>query len=167
MLKIGDIVKVHYTGKYMDDRIFDSTATSDPIIFTIGDEMMIPAFEEAVMSMEAGEKKTIVLKAKDAYGEYDDDLLIEVNRKDIFGDKDLKVGDIIQVPTEDGAMVFKVLKIGEDIVVLDGNLEMSGKDVKFDIELITITDVNDKEDFDEDFNEDFDEEIDFNDDIYN
>ena len=169
MLKIGDTVKVHYTGKYLDDKVFDSTVASEPIIFTIGDEMMIPAFEEAVMSMEVGDKKTIVLKAEDAYGEYDEELLVDVNRKDVFGEKEVKIGDIIQVPTDDGAMVFKVHEIGETTVVLDGNLDMAGKDVKFDIELISIidgttADLLDDEEF-ADMDGDFDDEIEFDDNI--
>lgn len=167
MLNIGDTVKVHYTGKYMDDKVFDSTATSEAILFTIGDDMMIPAFEEAVMTMKAGEKKTIVLKAADAYGEYDDDLLLEFNRKDVFGEKEIKIGDIIQAPTEDGVMVFKVHKVDDAVVVLDGNLDMAGKDVKFDIELISImkgsVDLFDDDNYDDDFDDTL-EDLDVDDD---
>ncbi len=159
MLKVGDTVKVHYTGSYMDDTVFDTTITSDPIQFTIGDEMMIPAFEKAVISMQIGEKKSITLKAKDAYGEYDEDLLMEVDRKEVFGDKDIKVKDIIQVPTDDGVMVFKVHEIGDKTVILDGNLEMAGKDVKFDIELIAVMDATNT-DIDDELFGDIDDELD-------
>jgi FKBP-type peptidyl-prolyl cis-trans isomerase 2 len=171
MLKTGDIVKVHYTGSYLDDTVFDTTVASEPVTFTIGDEMMIPAFEEAVKSMKVDEKKTIILKAADAYGEYDEELLIDVNRKEVFGDKEIKIGDIIQVPTDDGAMVFKVHKIDGEAVILDGNLEMAGKDVKFEIELISLIDANsvglneDMEAFEDIFDDELDDGIEFSDDV--
>ncbi len=171
MLKTGDIVKVHYTGSYLDDTVFDTTVGSEPLMFTIGDEMMLPAFEEAVKSMKVDDKKTIVLKPADAYGEYDEELLIEVNRKEVFGDKEINVGDIIQVPSEEEVMVFKVHKIDGDVIVLDGNLDMAGKDVKFEIELISILDANsvmgDSElsEFDDSFEDELNEGLEFDEDI--
>jgi len=138
MLSIGDKVKVHYTGKYTDGKVFDSTAAKEPIEFTIGDEMMIPGFEKAVMTMNEGDKLTVRLKASEAYGEVDDDLFIEVNRADVFGDKKIKKGDSIQAPTDDGVMMFKVHKVKDDIVILDGNSELAGKNLIFDIELISV-----------------------------
>ncbi len=165
MLNIGDTVKVHYTGKYTDGKVFDSTVASEPILFTIGDEMMLPAFEEAVMQMEVGDKKTIELKASEAYGDFDEELLMEVNRKEIFGDKELKVGDTIQAPTDEGVVVLKVYKVGDDEVILDANSEMAGKEVVFEIELLAILKgdgkLTDEDDFDEEFP--IDEDIDVED----
>jgi len=134
----GVTVKVHYTGKHLNGDIFDSTAAREPIIFTIGDEMMIPGFENAVMDMEVGDTKTVNIPAEQAYGEYDDELIIKVNRKKVFGDKEIMTGDEIQAPTDDGIMFFKVLRIEGDSVVLDGNSELAGKDLIFEIELIDI-----------------------------
>ena len=173
MLSIGDTVKIHYTGRYLDGTIFDSTVTSSPILFTIGDEMMLPDFEDAVKKMKEGEKKTIQLKAKDAYGDYDEDLLFEVNKKEVFGDKELIVGSTVQAPTDDGVMVFKVKEIKDDIVILDANSEMAGKDVIFEIELIEIlkgnSDFDEEDDYinidddDDEFQDEFDNnEFNFN-----
>ena len=165
MLNIGDTVKVHYTGKYTDGKVFDSTAAKEPIVFTIGDEMMIPGFEKAVMSMDEGDKLTIKLKAEEAYGEIDDDLFIEVNRKDVFGDKEIKIGDSIQAPTDDGVMMFKVHEVKEEIVILDGNSELAGKDLVFDIELISVARISDNlNSFEDELNKDseFDIDEDFN-----
>lgn len=138
MLSVGDTVKVHYTGKYLDGKVFDTTVANEPILFTIGDEMMIPGFEDAVLTMVEGEQKSVTIKAADAYGEFDKDLLVEVNRQEVFGDKEVKVGDTIQAPTDDGVMMFKVHEVGDEKVILDGNSEMAGKDVVFDIELIEV-----------------------------
>jgi len=154
MLSIGDKVKVHYTGKYTDGKVFDSTAAKEPIQFTIGDEMMIPGFEKAVISMSEGDKLSVRLKASEAYGEIDEDLFVEVNRADVFGDKKIKKGDSIQAPTDDGVMMFKVHKVKDDVVILDGNSELAGKNLIFDIELISvIKESSEFGSFEDEFNE--------------
>ena len=172
-LRIGDTVKVHYTGKFMDGKIFDSTATREPIMFTIGDDMMIPGFEKAVMEMEVDEKITVEIPAKDAYGEYDEEQLIEVNRKDVFGDKDIKVGDMVHIPTDEGVVELKIHSINDEIVILDGNSELAGKDLIFEIHLLEVmkgdefgpgSDLSEFEMDDDDFDEglDIDDTFDVN-----
>ncbi|MCK5855910.1 MAG: peptidylprolyl isomerase [Bacteroidales bacterium] len=139
MLNIGDTVKVHYTGKFLNGKVFDSTVSSgEPIMFTLGDDMMIIGFEKAVFEMEENDIVTVTIPANEAYGDYDEELLIEVNRKEVFGDKEIKKGDTIQAPTDDGVMVLKVHKIKGDIVILDGNSDLAGKDLIFEIELLEV-----------------------------
>lgn len=175
MLKIGDTVKVHYTGKYEDGKIFDSTAAREAIMFTLGDDMMIPGFEKAVFEMEVNDKVTISVPAAEAYGEYDEELLIEVNRKETFGDKEIKKGDTIQAPTDDGVIVLKIHKIQDDIVILDGNSDLAGKNLIFEIELLEVREGMGSEpmdnfdemgSYDDEFNEgggfDYDDSVDIN-----
>ncbi len=161
MLNIGDTVTVHYTGKFLNGKVFDSTvSTGEPIMFTLGDDMMIPGFEKAVLEMSENEIKTITIPAAEAYGEYDKELLMEVNRQEVFGDKEIKKGDTIQAPTDEGVVVLKVHKIKEDIVILDGNSELAGKDLIFEIELLEVRkgagmeEAKDEFDMDE-FNDEF------------
>lgn len=157
MIEIGTTVKVHYTGKFLDDTVFDSTANSGPIIFTVGDEMMIPGFEKAILDMEVGNTKSITLKPEDAYGIYDPNLIFVVKKDEYFENKDIKIGDQIQIPTEDDVAVFVVISLEDDIVKLDGNSEMAGKEVKFDIELLEI--VSSSNPYTEEFEDSFEEEM--------
>jgi len=159
-LSVGDTVKVHYTGKYEDGAVFDSTATNEPIMFTIGDEMMLDGFEKAVIEMEIGEKRTIHLNAKDAYGDYDPGLIITLKKDEVFKDKEVKVGDEVQIQTEDSVFSLSVISIDGDEVKVDGNSPMAGRNVIFDIELLDIVsqDSDSLDEFDE-----FDEFEDFED----
>ena len=138
MLSIGDTVKVHYTGQFPGGKVFDTTIGNEPIFFTLGDEMMIPGFEQAVFDMKEGDKKTVEIKAVDAYGEYDKDLLMEVDKAEFLGEKEVKEGDTVQAPTEDGMLMFKIHKINDKTLILDANSELAGKDVIFDIELLEV-----------------------------
>jgi peptidylprolyl isomerase len=162
MLQVGDTVKVHYTGKLEDGYVFDTTVTGEPILFTIGDEMMLKAFEDAVRTMHVGQHKTIHLKASQAYGEYDPDLIYVVKRSEFFREKEIKLGDDVQVPVEDDIYTFSVIALEGEEVKLDGNSELAGKDVVFDIELLDILDgqSDDYESIDEM------DEMDFNSDAY-
>ncbi len=162
----GVTVKVHYTGKHIDGEVFDSTVAREPIIFTIGDEMMIPGFEKAVCEMQKGEKKSVVITCEDAYGEYDPDLLVEVNKADLFDDnKEVKIGDQVQIPVESNVLVLTVKEIKDDKVVLDGNSDLVGKDLIFEIELLDILDgssdsyFDEEEDLGDEFNEEFGDEF--------
>ena len=140
MLQVGDTVKVHYTGKFDDGHVFDSTVASEPILFTIGDEMMLKAFEDAVRTMHIGQKKTIQLSPDQAYGQYDPDLIYVVKKSEFFGEKTLKLGDDVQVPVNDEIYTLTVIDIEDDIIKLDGNSSLAGKEVIFDIELLDVLD---------------------------
>nr|NGX29157.1 Trigger factor [Candidatus Anoxychlamydiales bacterium] len=53
--KLGDTVKLHYKAKTEDLIIFDSATQMDPLVFTIGDGQILPAFEDALIGMKAGD----------------------------------------------------------------------------------------------------------------
>lgn len=69
----GDIVKVHYTGKLLDGKVFDSSRNNpqlagQPMDFRVGVGMVIPGWEEGVMSMKKGEKRMLIIPSGLAYG---------------------------------------------------------------------------------------------------
>lgn len=137
--KQGDTVKVHYTGKYTDDTVFESSVTKDPLEFELGAGQMIKGFDEAVQGMEVNEKKTIKLSPEEAYGPKRDELMITVSKQEVFSDMDVQVGQKFEIPQEeDQPVVVEVDKIDGDNVVLNGNHPMAGKELIFDIQLIEI-----------------------------
>ncbi len=65
----NDQVKVHYTGKFLDGKVFDSSIPrNEPLSFTIGKGQMIKGFEIGVKLMQKGEKAVIVIPSSLAYG---------------------------------------------------------------------------------------------------
>ena len=138
-VKTGHTVKVHYTGKLKNGDVFDSSVNADPLQFTTGQQQMIPAFEQAIMDMEPGEKKTIEIAAADAYGLRRDDMTQTVERSMLSEQIELKEGLRLTAQTPDG-QPFAVTVIGfnDTSVTLDGNHPLAGKDLTFDIELVEI-----------------------------
>lgn len=135
----GKSVKVHYTGKLKNGEVFDSSEKhGQPLAFKCMAGQMIPGFDNAVKDMTVGEKKTIEIPSDDAYGAYNEELLITIPTENMAKADELKVGDVIQVRSPDGRpMVATVKECGGENIVLDLNHELAGKDLIFEIELLS------------------------------
>jgi len=137
--KTGDTVKVHYTGKLNNGDVFDSSVDADPLQFTIGQKQMIPAFEEAMIDMEVGEKKTIEIPADGAYGQRREELTQTVERSMLPDEIELREGMRLTAQAPDGQpFVVTVMKFDDENVTLDGNHPLASEDLTFDVELVEI-----------------------------
>lgn len=137
--KNGDTVRVNYTGKLTDGTVFDSSADRDPLQFTVGAGQVIPGFDNAVVGMNEGDKKSVEVSAEEAYGNRRDDLLVSVDRKEFPNDLEPQVGQRLQAKTSEGnTTVVKVAKVEDDSVTLDANHPLAGEKLAFDIELVQI-----------------------------
>lgn len=135
----GDTVRVEYTGKLQDGTVFDSSEDTEPLEFTLGDEAVIPGFEEAVDGLEEGESVTTTLEPEMAYGERRDDLVFQVGRSDIRDDIELEVGDELEIHGRDGnTFPALVQELGDDKVTLDANHPLAGRTLVFEIELVEV-----------------------------
>ena len=138
-VKSGDVVKVHYTGKLANGEQFDSSIGKDPLEFTVGAGQMIAGFDAALPGMKAGDKKTINIAAKDGYGETDETAIIEFPKENVPADMKLEIGQQLTLSDQQGQPFPVVVKeVKDDIVILDANHFLAGKELVFDIELIEI-----------------------------
>jgi len=132
----GNTVKVHYTGKFEDGSVFDSSVNNEPISFEVGTMQVIPGFENAILGMTVGESKTITLKPEEAYGYPLEGMVQEVPRSLVPAD--VKAGAQLVSEGEQGTFNVVVKEVKEDTVVLDGNHPLAGKTLVFDLELVGI-----------------------------
>ena len=139
--KEGDKVKVHYKGSFKDGKFFESSEGKDPLEFIIGQKMVVPGFENAVVGMASGEKKKISIQPKEAYGEYKEDLVATVDRSEIPDDIQLKLelGMMLKVKPEPGRPTAVTVKeLNEKTLTLDGNHPLAGKELTFELNLVSI-----------------------------
>jgi peptidylprolyl isomerase len=137
--KIGDAVKVHYTGKLVNGDQFDSSAGREPLAFTVGAGQMIKGFDAALPGMSVGDKKTINIPAIEAYGERTDEAIIEFDRANIPPDMKLEIGLPLTLQNQHGQPVPVIIKaIKDEVIVLDANHFLAGQELVFDIELVEI-----------------------------
>jgi peptidylprolyl isomerase len=137
--KADDTVKVHYTGKFEDGTVFDSSAGRDPLEFTLGKRMVIPGFEAAALGMSPGETKTVNIPAEEAYGPRREEMVMEVARASMPSDIQPEVGQILQIgQSQDQMLQVMVAEVTEESVILDANHPLAGMDLVFEIELVEI-----------------------------
>lgn len=138
-VKSGDAVKVHYTGKLTNGEQFDSSMGREPLAFTVGAGQMIKGFDAAMPGMTVGEKKTITIAAVDAYGERSEEAIIPFPVANVPPDMKLEVGMTLSLNNEMGQpFPVVVSEIKEDVIILDANHFLAGKELVFDIELVEI-----------------------------
>lgn len=137
--KNGDNVTVHYTGKLTTGEQFDSSNGRDPLGFTIGAGQMIKGFDAALPGMAIGDKKTVTIFASEAYGETNPEAIIQFPKTNVPADMVLEPGMPLTLTDQNGHPVkVVVVEVQEDIVIFDANHELAGKDLVFDIELVSI-----------------------------
>jgi len=138
-VKKGDTVKVHYHGKLVDGTTFDSSEGRDPLEFQVGAGMMIKGFDEGVLEMNVGQKKTISILPENAYGLSDPDSIIDFPISNFPSDMKPEVGMQLNMRDNTGNTFPVVISaVKEETVSLDANHPLAGKELVFDIELIDI-----------------------------
>ena len=137
-IKTGDTVKVNYTGRLEDGSVFDTSLVEgrEPLEATLGQGQLIKGFENGLIEMTEGEKKTVTIEVEDAYGPYKDYMVEEVEKEKLPGE--VEVGTALQAQTQMGPINFVVKEVKENTVVLDANHPLAGKRLIFDLEVVEI-----------------------------
>lgn len=137
--KKGNTVKIHYTGKLQDGSVFDSSSGREPLQFSIGGGQVIPGFEEAVVGMKVGDKKTVEIPCAKAYGERNPSMVMVVDRKHVPEGLNPEIGQRLEMGSPSGEIVIvTVVKADEQNITLDANPPLAGEDLTFDIELVDV-----------------------------
>jgi len=137
MITQGSTVEVHYTGKFTNEEVFDSSEGRDPLQFQVGTGQIIPGFENAIMGKNIGDKVQVTISAEEAYGEVREDLFVQVPLDKLPGE--VEVGQTLQADAGNGQPVTVIVEqVNEDHVVINGNHPLAGKELVFDIEVVSV-----------------------------
>lgn len=145
----GDNISVNYVGKYDNGTVFDTSLPDvakeaglydasrnyEPLSFVVGAGQMISGFDNGVLNMTIGENKTLELSSDEAYGEYKEEYLVPVPRSDLENNSIVpeigkQVGTLMGVAT--------IVDITDTNVTLDFNSPLAGKNLTFDVEVVSI-----------------------------
>ncbi|MEZ5016312.1 MAG: peptidylprolyl isomerase [Flavipsychrobacter sp.] len=138
-VKSGDTVKVHYHGKLTDGTTFDTSEGRDPLEFKVGEGQVIKGFDDALTDMKVGDKKTVEIPVDQAYGQRNDNMVMEYPKSDFPADMTPEVGLQLHMSDNSGnTFPVVITEVKEEAVVLDANHPLAGKDLIFDIELVAI-----------------------------
>lgn len=143
-IETNQIVSLEYEVRD-GDKIVDSNVGGTPLVFMFGKGQIIPGLENGIANMSIGEKAEVLVKAEDAYGEYNAEAKQEVPR-DQFAGIDLEVGMSLYGQGEDGGTVQVVVQeIGDENVIIDFNHPLAGKDLAFSVTINNVREASTEE----------------------
>jgi peptidylprolyl isomerase len=134
----GDTVRVHYTGRLDDGRVFASSKGQAPLELTVGEGRLIPSVEETLTRMLPGEERTITIPPERAHGPHQPELVLAVDRAEFPDDIEPAVGQELRVRQGDAVMVMRVAEVSDEQVTIDANHPLAGQNLTFDLELVEI-----------------------------
>lgn len=138
-VKAGDTVQVHYHGRLTDGTTFDSSEGREPLQFKVGEGHVIKGFDDALIDMQVGDKKTVNIPVEEAYGQPAKENFIEFPKSEFPQEIEPQVGIQLHLSDNQGNQFpVVVAEVKADSVVLDANHPLAGKDLVFEIELVAI-----------------------------
>ncbi len=138
-IKNGDKVKVEYTGTLDDGTVFDTSEGKAPLEFEAGSGKVIKGFDDAVMGMEKGEEKNVKLEPKDAYGDYNPQLIKKIPRESLPKDQEPKPGTMLLVKAPNGQQYpVKITEVTDKDITIDLNQPLAGKNLNFKIKVADV-----------------------------
>ena len=135
-------------GENGQEELMERATTDHPLVYCHGLGMMLPKFEEALAGKQKGDKFDFRIDHTDAYGEYDEEGVLDLDKKMFFnGDGEFDservyVGAIVPMNTVDGQVVnAQILEISKDKVIIDLNHPLAGENLHFVGEILDLRDV--------------------------
>ena len=141
-VQMGDVVSIHCIGKLKNGKVFENTYEGAPFIFQVGSPEIISGLSEALIGMEEGEEKEVMIPSEKAFGPRDENLVRTVPRDALSLDVEPEAGLMLNlvVDTPQGEMNFPatIVKVTDTELVLDLNPPLAGEDLIFQIKLLKI-----------------------------
>jgi len=134
----GQTVNVHYVGTFDDGSVFDSSRErGQSISFTAGQGELIPGFDNQILEMKVGETKSFSLGPEDGYGVKNPDAVQEIPKANFPEDMNLQEGATVTGMGPTGPVNAVVHSFDETTVTLDFNHPMAGKNLNFEVEVLS------------------------------
>lgn len=138
------LVSINYVLRDKDGNQIDSS-NGTPLEYVHGNGFLISGLEAELEGKEEGDKFMAKIAPKDAYGEYDKSLIIEVPRTQFDTSVDIQPGMQFQSENPMGPSLVTVTKVTADTVTIDANHELAGKELFFDVDVVGVRDLTEEE----------------------
>ncbi len=139
------VASVHYTGTLADEEVFDSSEGRDPLTFLVGHKQMIPGFEEEMLGAKIGERRTFTLEPERAYGQRDEEGIVQIPREQFPEDMELEEGMMLVAEMGGGPAPFNIIAVSDETVTADFNHKLAGQTLTFSVEVVELRKATEEE----------------------
>lgn len=135
----GTKITLHFALQLENGDMVDSNFERDPATFTVGDGNLLPGFEKALFGMMEGEHKTLVIKPEDGFGQRNPNNIQEIARSQFSPDLELSEGLMLSfADAQKTELPGVVQSFDDDVVVVDFNHPLAGRDILFEVAILKI-----------------------------
>jgi len=131
--------------------LMEKATEQQPLNFVYGVGMMLPKFEENLFGMQVGDKFDFVINCEEAYGEYDDDSVLDLDRSifEIDGKLDEEMifeGNVVPLMDSEGNRVnAQIVSVSDSHVKVDLNHPLAGENLHFKGSVLEVREATEKE----------------------
>jgi FKBP-type peptidyl-prolyl cis-trans isomerase SlpA len=138
-INVASEVVMHFSLSLKDGTVADGSTEDEPLSFKMGDGSLIEGLEMVLYGLKVGEKQTLEIEPRDAFGFPDEEKIHEMSRNEFADEFDIKEGVIISFSTPSGEEIpGTIIEIKDDIVVVDFNHPLAGHTIQFFVEILDI-----------------------------
>ncbi len=138
MIRNGHKVSLEYTVFLEDGTQIDTNVGEDPLVFVLGTNQVFPALEAALMGLQVGDSKQILLRPEDAYGPVLQEAYREVDIETVPAPYRY-AGAVLGIQDPSGGVYpIRVHEVRQDRIVLDFNHPLAGKALRFDVKVVEV-----------------------------
>lgn len=138
-VKKGDRVRFNYALKLKDGKVVETNFGSAPLELTVGKGKAIKGLENGLLGMSPGQSKTVVVKPAEGYGQKDPALLWTLPAAELPAGTGVAVDTEVSFARADGGRVEgRITKVEGETVTIDGNHPLAGRNLTFEIKLVSI-----------------------------
>jgi FKBP-type peptidyl-prolyl cis-trans isomerase 2 len=135
----GSTVTINFSILLDSGKTVGGPGHATPLTFPLGRGKVLKKLEEGILGMATGEKRKLCLVPAEAYGEYNNDLVLKVERTHFTPDIKLSPGRTVQYQNRSGERVnFVVKEVDEKTVIIDGNHPLAGMNLTYEVELVEV-----------------------------
>ena len=136
-IQAGTSVTLHFSLALENGHIVDSNFEGKPATFSVGDGNLLPGFESSLLGLEVGDEREFIIPPENAFGQHNTQNVQSVDRGN-FDESDLEIGSILSFQNGDGELPGVIIALEENLVMVDFNHPLSGKNIVFQVKIVEI-----------------------------
>ena len=136
-IQTGTTVTLHFSLALENGHIVDSNFEGNPATFSVGDGNLLPGFESSLLGLEVGDEREFIISPENAFGQHNTQNVQSVDRGN-FDESDLEIGSILSFQNGDGELPGVIIALEENLVMVDFNHPLSGKNIVFQVKIVEI-----------------------------